>query len=113
MKVSIAVEKFIKTIYNLEARNQKATGTKLASKLNISPAAITDMAIKLAEQKLIDYQKHKSLSLTVKGRKVALLAARKHRLWETFLHKTLNLNLDEIHTEAEFIESNTSDFFVE
>ncbi len=112
MKVSPAVEKFIKTIYTFEVRNQKVSGTNLATKLNISPAAITDMAIKLADQGFIRYQKHKSLSLTAKGLKVAMNASRKHRLWETFLHKVLDLNLDEIHTEAELIESNTSDFLL-
>lgn len=108
MNVSPAVEKFIKSIYLLEIRNKKASGTILASKLNISPAAVTDMAIKLASQGLIKYQKHKSVKLTAKGMKIAISASRKHRLWETFLHKTLKLSLDEIHIEAELIESNTS-----
>lgn len=112
MKVSPAVEKFLKAIYNLENHNQKASGTNLASKLNISPAAVTDMAVKLADQGLINYQKHKRLLLTSKGKKLAVIAARKHRLWETFLHQTLSLNLDEIHTEAEFIENSTSDYLI-
>ncbi|PKP31038.1 MAG: metal-dependent transcriptional regulator [Bacteroidetes bacterium HGW-Bacteroidetes-17] len=112
MDVSSAVEKFLKTIYNLELRHQKASGSNMASKLNISPAAITDMAIKLAGQGLINYQKHKSITLTPKGKKIALLASRKHRLWETFLHRTLNLNLDEIHVEAELIEGYTSEFLL-
>ncbi len=108
MKTSPAVEKFLRSIYLLEVRNQKASGITLASKLNISPAAVTDMAIKLANKGLIKYQKHQSVKLTTKGLKVALNASRKHRLWETFLHKTLKLSLDEIHIEAELIESNTS-----
>ncbi len=112
MDTSPAVEKFLRMIYTFEVRNQKASGMKLATKLHISPAAITDMAIKLSNQGYIHYQKHKNLTLTSKGRKVALAASRKHRLWETFLHKVLDLNLDEIHTEAEFIESNTSDFLL-
>lgn len=112
MKVSSAVEKFLKTIYNFESRQQKASGTNLATKLNISPAAITDMSIKLSEQGLINYQKHRTISLTKKGKKIAIMAARKHRLWETFLHKVLDLNLDEIHTESELIESNTSEYLL-
>ncbi len=112
MKASSAVEKFLKSVYNFENRKQKASGTNLASSLKISPAAVTDMAIKLSEQGLINYQKHRKLSLTSKGRKIAIMAARKHRLWETFLHKVLGLNLDEIHIESELIESNTSDFLL-
>lgn len=112
MKISSAVEKFLKTVYNFESRQQKASGTNLASRLNISPAAVTDMAIKLSDQGLINYQKHKKISLTRKGKKIAVMAARKHRLWETFLYKVLALNLDEIHTEAELIESNTSEYLL-
>ena len=113
MNASPAVERFLKSIYTFQVRNQKVTGTSLSQKLNISPAAITDMSIKLSKQGLINYQKHKRISLTPKGKKIALLASRKHRLWETFLLKTLDLNLDEIHIEAELIESNTSDFLLE
>ncbi len=112
MKISSAVEKFLKTVYNFESRHQKVSGTSLAAKLNISPAAITDMAIKLSDQGLINYQKHKKISLTKKGKHIAIMAARKHRLWETFLQRVLNLNLDEIHTESELIEANTSEFLL-
>ena len=38
---------------------------------------------------------------------------RKHRLWESFLHKTLNLSLHEIHKEAEQLEHLSSDFLAD
>jgi DtxR family Mn-dependent transcriptional regulator len=38
---------------------------------------------------------------------------RKHRLWESFLYKTLNLSLHEIHREAEILEHLTSDFLAD
>jgi DtxR family Mn-dependent transcriptional regulator len=44
---------------------------------------------------------------------MALNVIRKHRLWESFLYKTLNLSLHEIHTEAEQLEHQTSDFLAE
>lgn len=38
---------------------------------------------------------------------------RKHRFWETFLHKVLGKTLHEIHREAENLEHQTSDFLAE
>lgn len=101
---SPSVEKFLRAIYIAKVRGHKVNGTYLASALNISPAAVTDMARKLSQQKLINYKKHRELSLTSTGKSIALKVIRNHRLWEGFLHKSLGLNLEEIHREAEFLE---------
>ena len=111
--MSISVENFIKTIYvqgkHYEADTKLST---LARLLNITKAAATDMARKLNEKNLVNYIKYKPLTLSPKGNELALNIIRKHRLWETFLHKTLNLSLLEIHREAEHLEHLTSDFLV-
>jgi DtxR family Mn-dependent transcriptional regulator len=104
MPLSPSIEKYIRKIYIANSKGIKVTGSYLASELKISSAAITDMAHKLNAQGLIKYQKHKELKLTAKGKKAALKVIRKHRLWESFLHKSLGLNLEEIHTEAEILE---------
>jgi len=62
---------------------------------------------------LVNYTKYKPLSLTENGLSMALNVIRKHRLWESFLHKTLELSLHEIHREAEKLEHQTSDFLAE
>jgi DtxR family Mn-dependent transcriptional regulator len=71
------------------------------------------MARKLADKELVLYQKYQELKLTDKGRMLAMNVLRKHRLWETFLHRTFNLSLHEIHREAELLEHQTSDFLAE
>ncbi len=112
--VSIATENFIKAIYNseqLEGLDSKPGS--IARVLGITNAAATDMARKLALKRLIDYQKYKTLKLTPSGKKVALNIIRKHRLWETFLHKIFGLSLHEIHREAELLEHLTTDFLAE
>ncbi len=106
---SAAIEKYLKTIYVANYRNIKVSGTYLAKELRISNAAVTDMANKLNELKLIKYQKHKEIKLTMLGKKVALKVLRRHRLWEAFLHRTLNLNLEELHREANLLEHSGSD----
>lgn len=112
--MSISIENFVKAIYLQEQRMGEDTrpGT-LAKLLNITNAATTDMARSLSEKKLVNYTKYQKLSLTPKGRKLALNILRKHRLWEAFLHKTLNLSLHEIHEEAERLEHLTSDFLAD
>ena len=112
--MSISIENFVKTIYLQEQRLGEDTrpGT-LAKLLNITNAATTDMARSLAQKDMVCYEKYQKLSLTPKGRKLALTVLRKHRLWEAFLYKTLNLSLHEIHEEAESLEHLTSDFLAD
>ncbi|NOU59938.1 metal-dependent transcriptional regulator [Marinifilum caeruleilacunae] len=108
--MSSSIENFLKTIYcfcNLEARDTKPGS--IASALGISNAAATDMARKLSEKNLVVYQKYRPLNLTPKGERIALQVIRKHRLWETFLYRTFNMSLHEIHVEAEKLEHATSD----
>ncbi len=112
--VSISTENFIKTIYTLEQRDGWDTKPgSIARELGITSPAATDMARKLALKKLIDYKKYKEIKLTPSGKKMALSIIRKHRLWETFLHRTFGLSMHEIHREAEVLEHLTSDFLTE
>lgn len=109
--MSVAVENFIKAIYNNKHQEHlDAKPGTIAKKLGISNAAATDMSKKLAEKGLLEYEKYKELQLTEKGTKKALLVIRKHRLWEAFLHKTFDMSLHDIHREAELLEHETSDF---
>ena len=109
--MSVAIENFIKAIYKneLHANNNTKPGN-IAKKLGISNAAATDMAKKLALKDLLHYEKYQALKLTKKGTQLALDVVRKHRLWEAFLFKTFDMNLHDIHREAELLEHQTSDF---
>ena len=112
--MSIATENFIKAIY--KNQHQDGLDTKpgnIARKLGISNAAATDMAKKLATRDLVHYEKYQQLKLTEKGKELALNILRKHRLWESFLFKLFDLNLHDIHREAELLEHQTSDFLAE
>lgn len=109
--MTISIENFVKTVYKQSMlTNANTKLSTIARHLNISNAGATDMAKKLSVKKLVNYNKYKPLTLTDSGNKLALNVIRKHRLWESFLHKTLNLSLHEIHQEAENLEHLTSDF---
>lgn len=112
--MSIAIENFVKTIYNNNSHDAKNTKPgNIAKKLGISNAAATDMAKKLAVKDLLHYEKYQELQLTDKGRKMALNIVRKHRLWEAFLFKMFDMSLHDIHREAELLEHQTSDLLAE
>jgi DtxR family Mn-dependent transcriptional regulator len=53
---------------------------------------------------LVQYQKHRGVTLTEEGRLRALEVIRHHRLIEAFLHQTLGYPWDRVHDEAERIE---------
>ncbi len=110
LSTSVSIENFLKIIYQLERNPERHPKTGvIAERLKISNAATTDMAKKLSEKGLIHYEKYKPLSLTKAGRDVAINLIRKHRLWETFLHKVFEFDLNQIHVEAEDLEHATSD----
>ncbi len=81
----------------------------LASKLEISNAAVTDMLRKLSRDGFVDYKKYKSIKLTSDGEVYAKNMLRRHRIWEVFLHQTLGMPWDKVHDEAEKLEHSSSD----
>jgi DtxR family Mn-dependent transcriptional regulator len=112
--MTVSIENFIKAIYKQSKLSGADTRlSTIAGLLNITNAATTDMARKLSSKKLVNYTKYKPLTLTEAGFELALSVIRKHRLWESFLYKTLNLSLHEIHREAEQLEHLTSDFLTD
>ena len=98
-------ENYLKAIYHLSLVAKKGVSTNsIAKKLATKPSSVTDMIKKLAEKKVLIYQKYQGVSLTFEGKKTAALIIRKHRLWEVFLVEKLNFKWDEVHDVAEQLE---------
>jgi len=111
---TVSKENYLKAVYNrINESEGGATTSVLAEKLEVSNAAISDMAKKLSDQGLITYAKYKGMELTSKGEKIALKVIRRHRLWELFLMQSLGLSWSEVHDEAENLEHHTSDFLID
>ncbi|SEW33574.1 metal-dependent transcriptional regulator [Chitinophaga arvensicola] len=104
MNLSIAEENHIKSIYKLQEGDSVVTTNALAYELDTKPASVTDMAKKLKEKKLIEYEKYKGITLSPEGRKAALQIVRRHRLWECFLVDKLAFSWEEVHELAEELE---------
>lgn len=104
MKLTVTEENYIKSIYKLQDGSTAVNTNAIAYELDTKPASVTDMAKKLKEKKLIDYEKYQGITLTAEGRKMALQIVRRHRLWECFLVEKLSFSWDEVHEIAEELE---------
>jgi DtxR family Mn-dependent transcriptional regulator len=106
---NISQEDYLTAIF----RNQDDAGeikpNLLATKLEISNAAVTDMLRKLSRDGFVDYKKYKSIKLTDEGEMYAKNMLRRHRIWEVFLHQKLDMPWDKVHEEAEKLEHSSSD----
>lgn len=112
--ISLAEENYLKSIYKIfEKTSGTVTTSSLADSLKINAASVTDFVQKMAEKKLITYQKSRGVALTDQGKKIALKTIRKHRLWEVWLVNTLNFKWDEVHEIAEQLEHIQSDELIE
>ena len=112
-KSSQSVEDFLKAIYTLQRHGDRVSTNALASMLNITAPAVTDMAQRLVDEGTVDYLKYRGVRLTDDGRQVALKMLRRHRLIELYLVQGLGYQLHEVHDEAEALEHTVSDRFVE
>jgi DtxR family Mn-dependent transcriptional regulator len=102
---TLSEENYLKVIYHLGKDSKvKISPTAIAEALNNNPASVVDMLKKLVDKRLIQYEKSKGVRLTEKGKKIALLIIRKHRLWEVFLLEKLEYSWDEVHEIAEQLE---------
>lgn len=98
-------ENYLKAIYKQTERNKDGAYTNdIANELNVKAATVTEAFKKLGDKGLIFYEKYKAVTLTDKGRAVAVKTIRKHRLWEVFLVEKLGFKWDEIHPMAEELE---------
>lgn len=111
---STAEENYLKAIFKLSRRHNDPVSTnEIATMMQTTASSVTDMLKKLADKKLLEYEKYKGVRLTNKGDKIATNLVRRHRLWETFLVEKLNFNWDEVHDIAEELEHIESELLTE
>ena len=102
---SSSEENYLKTIFKLQEQSGEIViNSDLARALEVHSASVTDMLKKMARKKLIHYEKSRGVRLTEKGKQVAIVIIRKHRLWELFLVEKLGFKWDEVHEIAEQLE---------
>ena len=102
---SVAEENYIKSIFSLSHnREENINPSELAKRLNVKSASITNMLKKLQKTGLIEYEPYQGVRLKKRGRNLALLLLRRHRLWESFLYDKLKFDWKQVHEIAEQLE---------
>jgi DtxR family transcriptional regulator, Mn-dependent transcriptional regulator len=103
--MTFSEENYLKAIYHLSTFDEAEVSTNaIAEMMDTKASSVTDMLKKLAEKELVYYKKYQGASLTEKGRLMAKMIVRKHRLWEVFLVEKLDFTWDEVHDVAEQLE---------
>ncbi len=108
-----SVQDYLKRIFDLTQNGQPASTNRLAEQLGVKPASVTGMIQKLAsvQPPLVNYHKHRGVTLTEAGKRAALEVIRHHRLLETWLVQSLGYAWDEVHEEACRLEHVISEDF--
>jgi DtxR family Mn-dependent transcriptional regulator len=107
------VEDYLKAIYDLELVGEPASTNDIADRLAVSPASVSGMVRRLADQGLVTHEPYHGVRLTEDGRRAALRTLRRHRILECYLTEVLGYPWDRVHAEAERLEHAASEELVE
>lgn len=111
--ISASSQDYLKVVWSLAEWSEKPVTVKLiAERLNVKHPSASDAIKKLTAQGYLEHAPYSSITLTDRGRKLAVEMIRRHRLIETFLVETLGYGWDQVHDEAERLEHAVSDFMV-
>jgi DtxR family Mn-dependent transcriptional regulator len=109
-------EDYLLAIYRLSRsqEDERVTTSAIAQVLGVSAPSVTSMTKKkLTDLGLVDYERHRGVTLTRLGERIALQILRNHRIVELYLSETLGLPWDQIHDEANRLEHAMSPVLIE
>ncbi len=99
-----SVQDYLGAIYDLAGSGQPVIGARLAKHMRVSPPAVTEALQRMGRAGLIRIGAGKEVAFTKKGKALAEVMARRHRLLERWLTDGLGLNWTEAHEEAHRLE---------
>ena len=103
-RTTASVQDYLAAIYDLAGSGKPVIGARLAKHMAVSAPAVTEAVHRIARSGYIKVGPRKELTLTPKGRQIAEVMARRHRLLERWLTDTLGLNWTDAHEEAHRLE---------
>jgi DtxR family Mn-dependent transcriptional regulator len=111
---SAVVQDYLKVIWSQGEWGDPAITLKdLSTSLGLPMARVSETIKRLTADGLVDHQPYKPITLTARGRQIALAMVRRHRLIEAFLVNSLGYGWDEVHDEAENLEHSVSDLLID
>lgn len=97
-------EDYLTTIYRLEEALGEAKTGDIARELKVSPATVSKVLRQLESKGLVERVKYHHVRLVGRGREIAELVVRKHRIAEVFLADVLGFNELDSHSYAHYLE---------
>lgn len=111
--LTASAEDYLKAVYVIAQDGSPATISGLAERLGVTPASVSGMVRRLAEQGFLTHEPYAGVTLTEPGRYSALNLLRRHRVIETYLVAILGYSWDQVHAEAERLEHAASDELID
>ncbi|MBJ7617220.1 metal-dependent transcriptional regulator [Weissella confusa] len=114
MSESVSKTQYLQTILELSGGDDdsKISNNQIADHLNVTPSSVSNMLAKLQEAGEVDVVPYYGVTLTEPGRQTALRLIRSHRLIETFSATKLGLSISEAHFNADNLDHDADDEFV-
>ncbi len=104
MEATASVQDYLAAIYDLAGSGGPVIGARIAKHMKISAPAVTEALQRLAQAGYIRMSRTKEVTLTKKGKALAEVMARRHRLLERWLTDVLGLHWVDAHEEAHRLE---------
>ena len=79
------IEEYVEVVYNIQTKKKTVHTNNVATALNVNPASVTEMFHKLSKEGYINYEKYSGVTLTEKGKKIAINTKKKHETLKNFL----------------------------
>jgi DtxR family transcriptional regulator, Mn-dependent transcriptional regulator len=108
VRPSPTIEDYLGVIYTLARDGERVIGARLAESLDVSAPTITATLKRMERDGWIMISADKVITLTEKGRTMAMSVIRRHMLTEWMLSRVLKLPFSELHREAHHIEHSLS-----
>jgi len=101
------MEDYLERIHELIETKGHARPIEIAAALGIKPSSVTKMMRRLHDQGFAVYEKHRGLTLTESGERVAIRIRRRHKTVSEFL-RMLGVDEDSLQQDTEGIEHHIS-----
>lgn len=86
---------YLLTVYRLSSRDDRLVRTgELAERLDISPASVTEMAGKLADDSYLEYEPYAGVEATSRGERIAESIAWRQCVVASFFDRILSYDID-------------------
>ena len=103
-EATASVQDYLAAVYDLAGSGKPVIGARLAKHLRVSAPAVTEALQRMARAGYVRLGAGKEVSLTRRGKALAEVMARRHRLLERWLTDILGLDWTQAHEEAHRLE---------